>query len=126
MSEKFQTTDQYISTFTDEIRIKLEEMRAIICAAAPTAAETISYNMPAVFQGSVLVYYAGYKKHIGFYPSGMGIEHFKERLGDYKWSKGAIQFPLDAPLPEKLITDIVRFRITENTEKAKRKSRKSN
>lgn len=121
---KFETTDEYIATFSGDVLRHLKKMRSIVRKAAPEAKEVISYNMPAVFQDGVLVYYAGYKNHIGFYPTGSGIEYFKEQFADYKWSKGAIQFPLDRPLPEQLITDIVRFRLTENREKAQLKPKK--
>lgn len=121
---KFETTDEYIATFSGTVLQYLKKMRSIVRKASPEAKEVISYNMPAVLQDGVLVYYAGYKNHIGFYPTGSGIEHFKELLSDYKWSKGAIQFPLDRPLPEQLITDIVRFRLTENRAKAQLKPKK--
>jgi len=121
---KFTTTDEYIATFSGTVLQYLKKMRSIVHKASPEAKEVISYNMPAVFQDGVLVYYAGYKKHIGFYPTGSGIEHFKEQLADYKWSKGAIQFPFDKPLPEQLITDIVRFRLKENAEKSRLKPKK--
>lgn len=121
---KFTTTDEYIATFSGDVLRHLKKIRSIVRKASPEAKEVISYNMPAVFHEGVLVYYAGYKNHIGFYPTGSGIEHFKEQLADYKWSKGAIQFPLDQPLPEQLITDMVRFRLTENREKAQLKPKK--
>ncbi|MNU03639.1 hypothetical protein D3C72_2477340 [compost metagenome] len=66
--------------------------------------------MPAFKQKGILVYFAGYAKHIGFYPTGSGIEAFKNEFGDYKWSKGAVQFPLDKPLPLDLITRITKFK----------------
>jgi len=121
---KFQTTDEYISAFSGVTQQHLKKMRSIVRKACPDAKEVISYNMPAVYQEGVLVYYAGYKQHIGFYPTGSGIEHFKNLLADYKWSKGAIQFPLDMPLPEQLVIDIVKFRLKENQKKAQEKLKK--
>lgn len=75
--------------------------------------------MPAYKLNGILVYFAGYKQHIGFYPTSSGIEAFQDKLSDYKFSKGAIQFPFDKPLPVKLITDIVKYRIKQNEDKAK-------
>lgn len=123
-AHKFTTVDEYISTFPQEIRPILEKMRHTISKAAPKAEEVISYNMPAFKLNGMLVYYAGYKKHIGFYPTASGITEFEEELTDYKTSKGAIQFPIDKPLPIGLITKIVKFRIAENNEKALLKKKK--
>jgi uncharacterized protein YdhG (YjbR/CyaY superfamily) len=108
--------DQYITQFPAEVREKLEEIRFIIQQAAPMAEEVISYKMPAYDCHGILVYFAGYKKHVGFYPSSSGIEAFQHEFGPYKWSKGAVQFPLDQPLPADLITRIVAFRIQYNLE----------
>jgi len=108
--------DTYILNFPAEVREKLEELRAIIRAAAPEAEETISYGMPASKGHQVLVYFAGYKGHVGFYPTGQGIEAFSQEFGPYTWSKGAVQFPLDAPLPEDLITRMVRYRVERDKE----------
>jgi uncharacterized protein YdhG (YjbR/CyaY superfamily) len=88
-------------------------MRAILRDAVPDAQEVISYGMPALKWKKILVYYAGYKGHIGFYPHGSGIEAFKHAFGTYKFSKGAVQFPLHEPLPEELIRRIVAFRKEE-------------
>lgn len=77
----------------------------------------MSYGMPAYRLNGILVYFAAYENHIGFYPTSSGIEAFKHELGDFKWSKGAIQFPLDKPLPSKLVTRIVKFRVKEDLEK---------
>lgn len=114
-------TDSYIASFPDEIREKLEQMRSIIRKAAPDAEEVISYAMPAYKQNGMLVYFAGYKSHIGFYPTASGIREFGKEFTKYKSSKGAVQFPLDKPLPVGLITRIVKFRVKENKEKAARK-----
>ena len=108
--KKFTSTDEYISTFPESTQIILQQLRTIIKKAAPKSTELISYNMPAYKQNGVLVYFAGYKNHIGFYPTGNGVAVFKDRLDDYKTSKGAIQFPLDKKLPVKLITEIVKYR----------------
>lgn len=123
-AHKFTTVDEYISTFPQEVRQILEKLRQTIIKAAPKAEEVISYNMPAFKLNGMLVYYAGYKKHIGFYPTNSGITEFADELTEYKNSKGAIQFPLDKPLPIGLITKIVKFRIMENNEKALAKKKK--
>ncbi len=105
--------DAYIAAFLPEVQAKLQQLRATIHAAAPDAAETIAYGMPAFRQRVNIVYYAGYKNHIGFYPSSAPIVHFAEELKDFKTSKGAIQFALDKPLPVKLIQKIVKWRLKE-------------
>ena len=84
----------------------------------------ISYNMPAFKLHGVLVYYAAYKSHIGFYPTASPMKAFKEELADYKTSKGAIQFPIEKAIPTNLVKKIVKFRINENLEKARLKGEK--
>lgn len=118
---KPETIDQYIANFPVETQKLLELIRETIHKALPEAREVISYGMPAFKQNSVLVYFAGYAKHIGFYPTGSGIEAFKEEFTQYKWSKGAVQFPLDKPLPLDLITRITRFKAERDLEKVKKK-----
>jgi len=118
---KFKTTDEYISSFPKNLQALLNEMRAIVTAAAPQAEEIISYNMPALKQKSVLVYYAAYEHHIGFYPTASGIANFQQEIAKYKSSKGALQFPLDKPLPKTLIAKMVKFRVKEQEEKNKKK-----
>lgn len=109
--------DLYICAFSGPIREKLESIRRIIREEAPQAKEKMAYRMPAYELSGSLVYFAGYARHIGFYPTPSGIEAFKAELAAYKNSKGAVQFPLDEALPEDLIRRMVRFRIAENTEK---------
>ncbi|WP_317896841.1 iron chaperone [Aurantibacillus circumpalustris] len=116
--------DTYISTFPKETQLLLETMRTVIRKAAPKAEEVISYKMPAYKLGTMLVFFAGYKSHIGFYPSGSGIEAFKKELSIYKSAKGSVQFPLNKPLPIGLITKIVKLRVKENLEKMKLKAEK--
>jgi len=95
--------DLYIETFPEDVQVLLQELRTIIKKTAPNAEEIMSYQMPAYKQNKRLVYFAGYKKHIGFYPHSSPIIHFQEELKNYKTSKGAIQFPKDKPLPKELI-----------------------
>jgi uncharacterized protein YdhG (YjbR/CyaY superfamily) len=109
--------DDYIETFAEETQLLLQELRSIIKKAAPQAEEVISYKMPAYKQNGVLVYFAGYKNHVGFYPTSTGIENFSHEFGKYKWSKGAVQFPLNEKLPKALIIKIVKHRIEANSEK---------
>lgn len=108
------TIDDYIALAAAEAQEKLHELRAIIARAAPQATECISYSIPAFRGHRVLVYFAGYKKHVGFYPTASGIRIFAKELAKYKSSKGAVQFPLDQKLPVKLITDIVKHRVKED------------
>ncbi len=111
--EKKNEIDDYIAGYPEKTREKLQQIRAIIQKAAPDATEVISYKMPAYKQNGILVYFGGHSNHIGFYPTGSGIAAFKDDLSPYKYSKGAIQFPLEKPFPEKLITKIVKYRLNE-------------
>lgn len=115
---KFTSIEDYITATPENVKSKLEEIRNIIKNAAPDTEEVISYGMPAFKRNGILVYFAGWKSHIGFYPAGSNMADFADELSKYKTSKGAIQFRLDESLPEKLIAKIVRFRIKENQEKA--------
>lgn len=108
--------DAYISTFPSNVRDLLNQMRRIIAETAPQAVEKISYGMPTFFLRKNLVHFAAAKHHIGFYPSPSGVQAYKDELAQYKTSKGAIQFPLDKPLPKDLIAKIVAFRVKENLE----------
>ena len=107
-------TDDYIRQFPEKQQAALEQIRKAIKAAAPAAAEVISYQMPAYKQNGMLVYFAGYENHVGFYPTPSGIEAFKKELAVYKGAKGSVQFPIDQALPLGLIKKIVEFRIKEN------------
>jgi len=120
----FNSIDEYIATFPEEIQKILEELRATIKASAPDAEEKISYQMPAFFLKGNLVYFAAFKNHIGFYPRSSGIQAFKHELSIYKGSKGTVQFPIEKPLPLELISKIVKFRVAENLKDAEIKSSK--
>ena len=121
---RFTSIDEYIATSPKEIQKKLQELRATIKAAAPEAQEKISYQMPAFDLKGNLVWFAAFKNHIGFYPMPSGIQAFKKEFSVYEGSKGAIRFPLDKPLPLKLVSKVVKFRVAENLKKAEMKSRK--
>lgn len=110
--------DEYIRNSPEDVRETLKKLRSTIQKAAPKAEEVISYQMPAFKYHGMLVYFAAFKNHIGFYPTSSGIKAFQNEFSDYKWSKGAVQFPMDEPLPLGLISRIVKFRVKENTEKA--------
>ncbi len=115
--------DEYIKSFPKEIQEIMQKLRNTIIKAAPKATEKISYAMPAFYQDGNLVYFAAYKNHIGFYPTSKPIAVFKNKLTKYKTSKGAIQFPIDKPLPLELITQIVKFRVQQNSHKIKPKKK---
>lgn len=116
-----ESIDAYITTYPDDIKEKLTEMRSTIQAAAPDAAEKISWSMPTfTWKGKILVQFAAHKKHIGFYPMPDVIEKFKEELADFKTTKGGIQFPYKNQLPAELITEIVKFRVKEISDKLKK------
>ena len=120
----FSSIDQYIAAFPEDKQALLETVRATIKAAAPEAQELISYQMPAFALRGNLVYFAALKNHIGFYPTSSGIEAFKNELAGYEFSKGAVKFPLNQPLPLELISKIVKYRVSENLDKAEAKANK--
>jgi len=107
------TIDEYISMFSPEIQIRCQELRETIRSAAPDATEKISWRMPTFYQNGNLIHFAVHKNHIGVYPGPNVIEIFKEDLNQYRYSKGAIQFSNDRPIPFDFIKRIVQFLITE-------------
>lgn len=115
------TVDAYIVSFPPPVRKLLSAMRKTIKAAAPNAEELISYQMPAYKYKGVLVYFAAFEKHIGFYATPTGHSAFKKELLNYKTGKGSVQFPLTEPLPLDLVKRIVQFRVKENEAKALKK-----
>ncbi|MDR3565720.1 MAG: DUF1801 domain-containing protein [Negativicutes bacterium] len=111
------TVDEYIAQAPQDVQPILHKIRAVIKEAAPDAVEKISYQMPGYFLNGKLVWFGVHKNHIGFYPNPSGIEIFKSELSVYKQSKGAVQFPLDKPIPYELISKIVKYRVAENLKK---------
>jgi uncharacterized protein YdhG (YjbR/CyaY superfamily) len=109
--------DTYIAGFPESTQALLLQMRETIKKAAPDAEEVIGYQMPAYRLHGILVYFAGCKNHIGFYPTSAGIAAFKLELAGYKGAKGSVQFPINESLPLELITKIVKFRVAENLER---------
>jgi uncharacterized protein YdhG (YjbR/CyaY superfamily) len=117
------TIDEYIAAFPKDIQEILEKIRTTIRNAAPDAQETIKYQMPTFILEGNLVYFAAFKKHIGFYPPVKGLVKFKDELSAYEGPKGSLIFPLDKPIPYDLIGEIVKFRVRENLEKAQAKKK---
>ncbi len=113
MDQKITTIDEHIAGFPEEVQSILSKIRGIIQEEAPEATEKISYGIPTFHLKENLVHFAGYKRHIGFYPSSSGISKFKDALTDYKTSKGTVQFALDKEIPYDLIREMVRFRVNE-------------
>ena len=110
-----ENVNEYIKQFPSEVQFHLEQLRQTIKSIAPEAVELISYKMPAYkTNGKILVYFAGYKKHIGLYATPKAHTEFSSELACYKQGKGSVQFPIDQPLPLDLISKIVRFRMEEN------------
>ena len=121
ISEVQLTVEGYIAAFPGNVQEQLNLMRKTIRSAAPKAEEMISYKMPAYKQNGMLVYFAAFKNHIGFYAMPTGHAAFKKDLAVYKQGKGSVQFPIDQPLPLKLIRAIVQFRVKENAVRDKAK-----
>ncbi len=124
IKNSYNTIDEYIALFPDEIQYKLNRIRETIKAAAPEAGEKISYQMPTFTLKGNLVHFAAFKNHIGFYPTPSGTEEFKRELSAYDGSKGTVRFPLDKPIPYDLIRKIVVFRVMENLQRTEAKSKK--
>jgi uncharacterized protein YdhG (YjbR/CyaY superfamily) len=106
--------EEYIASFPYEVQLKLIELRSIIKKLAPKSEEGISYKMPAYKYYGALVYFAAYKNHIGFYPTAQPIKYFADELKIFENSKGAVQFPLDKPLPLSLIKRMVKYKMNYN------------
>jgi uncharacterized protein YdhG (YjbR/CyaY superfamily) len=118
------TIDEYIAGFPGDVQEILEKVRATIREVAPTAEETINYQIPTFTLKGNLVHFAAFSKHIGFYPTPSGIEKFQDELAAYESAKGSVQFPLDQPIPYELIHRMVAFRVQENLERAEKKKGK--
>lgn len=112
--KQYTTIDEYIILFPPEFQKRMQELRGIIRKAAPDAAEKISWGMPTFYLYGNLVHFAAHKSHIGFYPGASGVEEFLKETNEYKTSKGAVQLPIDKPLPKEIIDKVIRFRAKEN------------
>jgi uncharacterized protein YdhG (YjbR/CyaY superfamily) len=120
ISRKPKTITEYINAAPKETREKLREMRACIREAAPRAKESLKWGMPAFSYRRILVMFAAFKHHIGFYPTPSAVKAFAKYLSRFKTAKGSIQFPLEKPLPLTLIRKITVFRIQESNEEDKK------
>ena len=116
--------DEYIARFPADVQAILEKVRATIRTAAPEATERISYQMPAFKQHGILLYFAGWKKHIGLYPPVSGDKAIEKAVARYSGPRGNLQFPLDEPIPYDLIERIVFLRVKQDNEKAEAKRAK--
>jgi uncharacterized protein YdhG (YjbR/CyaY superfamily) len=127
MKEKglFTTVDEYISLHPPSVKAGLNLLRKTIKAAAPGAEETISYQMPAYKLKGMLAFFSAAKNHYGFYPTASPIIAFSKKLKSYETSKGAVRLPLDKPIPVKLITEMVKWKVKENLARENVKSKKS-
>ena len=105
--------DEYIAGFPADVQAILQQIRITIRKAAPGAAEAIKYRMPTFVLNGNLVHFAAFKNHIGFYPTPSAIEAFKGELSSFESAKGSVQFPINKPMPFRLIEKIVRFRVKE-------------
>ena len=119
-----QTIDEYIAGYPPEVQERLAAIRAAVREIAPQAEEAIKYGIPTFVLDGNLVHIGAFKHHIGFYPAPSGLEQFDEELAKYPRSKGAVQFPLDQPLPLDLIRRITAFRVQENRDKAASKKKR--
>jgi len=119
LKKKYTSIDEYISDFPKDIQELLEELREFLSKLVPEAEETINYKIPTFKLNGNLVHFAGYEKHIGFYPTPSGIDAFKEELAHYKPGKGSVRFPINKPIPYDLVEKIVEFRVKEQLNKKK-------
>lgn len=110
--------DEYIAAFSPEVQAILERIRSTIRAAAPDAQETVSYRIPAFTRNGTLVYFAAFKAHIGFYPPVRGDAGLEKAIAPYSGEKGNLRFPLDRPIPYRLIERIVKHRVKQTSAKA--------
>ena len=113
------TIDDYIAGFPPRVRAVLRSVRSAVRAAAPQAREEISYRIPAFRQHGVLVYFAAFKKHIGFFPPVRGDARLARAVAKYAGEKGNLRFPLDEPMPLALIGRLTHVRVKQDAERAR-------
>ena len=122
MTSKITSIDEYIDTFPEDIQAVLHQVRKTIKTAAPKAGEKISYGIPTfTMNGKYLIYFAGWKSHISIYPIPVGDDAFNQQIAPYVSGKGTLKFPLDKPIPLKLITKIVRLKVAEHSSRTDKK-----
>jgi uncharacterized protein YdhG (YjbR/CyaY superfamily) len=119
------TIDEYISAFPPDVQAILQKVRQVVQSAAPDAQETISYQIPAFKWKGVLVYFAAFQKHLGFYPPVRGDAELEQAVAAYAGEKGNLRFPLDQPIPFDLIERITKLRVEQNGAKAAAKGKKA-
>lgn len=119
------TIDAYVAGFPEDVQPVLRRMREVIRRAAPGATEAMKYGVPTFVLDGNLVHFGGFQRHVGFYPGPSGIAAFQAELSGYEGAKGSVRFPLDRPLPVKLIEKIVRFRVEEQAQLAARRVKKA-
>jgi uncharacterized protein YdhG (YjbR/CyaY superfamily) len=110
--------DEYISGFPPDVQKLLQKIRSTIRKAAPKAEEAIKYQIPAFVLNGNLIFFAGFKNHIGIYPAPRDVPEFKKELAAYKGNKGTLQLPLDKPVPVDLITRITKYLVKRSQERA--------
>ena len=121
---KRKSIDEYVAGFSPEIQAILQRIRATIHKVAPEAQETISYQIPAFTLNGTLVYFAAFKNHIGFYPPISGDARLEKAISPYAGEKGNLRFPLDQPMPYRLIERIVKLRVKQNSAKPAAKAKR--
>ena len=110
MTQRFTSVDDYIASFPDDTRAELAKVRRAIRDVVPCAAEKISYGMATVtLDGKPLVYFAGWKKHVGVYPVPIGDAAFERAIGPYRAAKDTVRFPITQPVPVELVAAITRL-----------------
>lgn len=112
--ERVETIDAYIAGARPDVRPILRKIRQLIRRSAPGAEETISYRMPAFRQNGILLYFSAFKNHIGVFPPIRGDEDLDDALKRYRGPKGNLRFPLNEPMPYKLITRIAELRVAQD------------
>src|SRR5271168_3096215 len=121
MMKAFKDIDSYIKSFPPKIQKELKAIRRTVKMVAPRAVEKISYGIPTFHLHRALVHFAAFRTHISFFPTSSGVEAFKKELKKYETSRGTIRFTLDVPVPLALIKKITKFRVQEETQKAKKR-----
>ena len=123
-NESAHTIDEYIAGSSREVQVSLRKIQTLIRKVAPDATETIKYRIPTFVLQENLVHFAAFSHHIGFYPTSSAIKAFSAELKGYVSAKGSVQFPLDTPIPYKLIERMVAYRVKEVRAKQAAKQRK--
>jgi uncharacterized protein YdhG (YjbR/CyaY superfamily) len=123
--KRAKTMDAYIASFPADVQVILNRIRRTIRDAAPSAQETISYQMPAFRQHGILMYFAAWRNHIGLYPPVSGDARLEKALAPYAGEKGNLQFPLDRPIPYDLIKRLAKLRVKQDRVKAESARKKS-